>query len=502
VQKSDIAAFVSREGWGLVRWYTDECRSGARIDGRDAFKSMMRDAAKGEFDVVVVFDVTRFGRDGLDVLESARTLKRDFGVDVIDTKGAFDTRHRGRTLANFVHAGVAESERISILERTKRGKLRVARDLNAPTANHRPWGRVWVAHGRKRKDGGHWKVDPDKQRIAREMAQRYLAGEAIPDLAVEFGLGRTAAFRLLHRRCGGKWVQRVRCPDLGIDETVVTTVPPLLDDDTLAAIAARADANRTFRKGSPKHSWLLGHFVFCAECGTALYGQTHHRSRGLYYRHGARDKAGRCPLRPRPWVDAAVLEEKVLRELFDLFGNPAAVRRAVEACTPDRKAQLEKTERLARVNAGLAKVAAAKGRIVDSIAEGIISDRDASAKLTQLREREAALEQESRTLAEQLANVPTAEQVREGAERVVRYADAWLIAKKNRAATDYDALRDSPDARELLCEVFGGKAPDGKRQGVYVSCLDPEKARGKRWTFRIVGRLIDITRRVTSSPRF
>jgi hypothetical protein len=86
--------------------------------------------------------MSRFGRDGLDILNSAKTLKRDFGVDVVDVKGRFDTRDLRRTLTNFVDAGMAESERLSILERTKNGKiarvrgLRSAYGFNSPVRTH------------------------------------------------------------------------------------------------------------------------------------------------------------------------------------------------------------------------------------------------------------------------------------------------------------------------------------------------------------------------------
>src|SRR5262245_3554283 len=107
-QKAEIERFVAAHGWVLVGWYVDEARSGSKIEGREQFQQMMRDAASGRFDIVVVFDLTRFGRDGMDVLESSRTLAREYGVHVVDTKGQFDTRERSRTLSNYVTAGLTE----------------------------------------------------------------------------------------------------------------------------------------------------------------------------------------------------------------------------------------------------------------------------------------------------------------------------------------------------------------------------------------------------------
>ena len=119
IQKAAIERFVSLNDWTFVRFYVDESKTGSKIAGRHEYQRMMRDAANGQFDLIVPFDTSRFGRDGIDILTSARTLKQDFGVHVVDTKSNLDTRDIRRTLTNFVHAGVSEQERIQILDRTK-----------------------------------------------------------------------------------------------------------------------------------------------------------------------------------------------------------------------------------------------------------------------------------------------------------------------------------------------------------------------------------------------
>jgi site-specific DNA recombinase len=87
-QKQSIESFASFQKWKVLKHYVDECKSGSKIAGRHDFQKMMRDAAAGKFDILVVYDITRFGRDGFDILDSARTLRRDFGVDVVATRGA------------------------------------------------------------------------------------------------------------------------------------------------------------------------------------------------------------------------------------------------------------------------------------------------------------------------------------------------------------------------------------------------------------------------------
>ena len=69
-QKDAIEAFCKVNGWQLLQFYVDECRSGANIVGRDSFQEMMKHATDGQFDVIVPYDATRFARDGVDILSS------------------------------------------------------------------------------------------------------------------------------------------------------------------------------------------------------------------------------------------------------------------------------------------------------------------------------------------------------------------------------------------------------------------------------------------------
>jgi DNA invertase Pin-like site-specific DNA recombinase len=388
-QKATIERFAAAQGWRLVRHYTDEARSGSKIEGREQFQQMMRDAAGGgQFDVVVVYDLTRFGRDGMDVLESARTLAREYGVHVVDTKGQFDTRDRSRTLSNFVTAGMTEDERLRILERTKKGKIEWARRTHAPVTTKRPFGRVWKRTGRKGSEGV-WVLDLEKKAMVEDCARRYLAGEQLPKLAKEYGVNHSNLCKVLRERCGPVWVQHVRCRELGIDETIETPVPSLLDDKTIRAVRDRLKANRTYLHKPPKsvHGYLLSGRIFCGHCGYGLFGQTN-PNRKRYYRHTHTSRKRECPLHPRPWVRADEIEEAVVRDLFCMLGNPAAIERAVKAAVPDYDDAKARRDRL---QADLTKLEKARGRVVDAIADGVLSAGQAKSKLDELAGKEGAL---------------------------------------------------------------------------------------------------------------
>ena len=91
-QKAEIKKFIANNKWQFICHYVDESRSGSKIEGRESFKQMMRDAANGQFNFIVIYDISRFARDGSDIISNATFLKKTLGIYVVDTKGGFDTR--------------------------------------------------------------------------------------------------------------------------------------------------------------------------------------------------------------------------------------------------------------------------------------------------------------------------------------------------------------------------------------------------------------------------
>lgn len=59
-----IHEYAQHRGFEIVRTFADEGRSGLRLDGRDALKSLIADVETGraDFEVILVYDVSRWGR--------------------------------------------------------------------------------------------------------------------------------------------------------------------------------------------------------------------------------------------------------------------------------------------------------------------------------------------------------------------------------------------------------------------------------------------------------
>ena len=75
-QRNTLKRFVEREGMILVNTYEDAGKSGKSIEGRPSFQRMMKDIENGlEIDYVLVYKLSRFGRNAADILNSLELIQ-------------------------------------------------------------------------------------------------------------------------------------------------------------------------------------------------------------------------------------------------------------------------------------------------------------------------------------------------------------------------------------------------------------------------------------------
>ncbi len=75
-QKSRMKAFAEFNGYEIVGEYEDAGKSGKSIEGRLEFNRMMEDIKSGKDGVsyVLVFKLSRFGRNAADVLSTLQVM--------------------------------------------------------------------------------------------------------------------------------------------------------------------------------------------------------------------------------------------------------------------------------------------------------------------------------------------------------------------------------------------------------------------------------------------
>ena len=126
-QKSNLRRFADREEMEIVNIYEDAGKSGKSIEGRPAFKQMLLDIENGlEIDYVLVYKLSRFGRNAADILNSLEHIQA-FGVNLICIEEGIDSSQTSGKLLISVLSAVAEIERENIIEQTMNGRKEKAR---------------------------------------------------------------------------------------------------------------------------------------------------------------------------------------------------------------------------------------------------------------------------------------------------------------------------------------------------------------------------------------
>ena len=128
-QKSRMKAFADFNDYEIVGEYEDAGKSGKSIEGRIQFNQMMEDIKSGKDGVsyVLVFKLSRFGRNAADVLSTLQVMQ-DFGVNLICVEDGIDSSKDAGKLMISVLSAVAEIERENIRVQTMEGRIQKARE--------------------------------------------------------------------------------------------------------------------------------------------------------------------------------------------------------------------------------------------------------------------------------------------------------------------------------------------------------------------------------------
>lgn len=97
-----LTKYVADNGWNHVATYKDDGYSGTSFDNRPAFQEMMSRIQKGEINLVAVKDLSRFGRDYLEVGQYIEVIFPALGCRFIAVNDNVDTiRNNNDMLAIF-----------------------------------------------------------------------------------------------------------------------------------------------------------------------------------------------------------------------------------------------------------------------------------------------------------------------------------------------------------------------------------------------------------------
>jgi DNA invertase Pin-like site-specific DNA recombinase len=169
-QLYDLRKLAAQRGFEVVREYCDRGVSGSKAR-RPGLDSMMADAKRGEFSVVLVAAFDRVARSTKNFLEIVDEL-HDLGIEFISSREAIDTSGpMGRMFITLI-GSIAELEKSILVERIRAGMRRARME------------------GQRL---GRAPLDIDHDALVRDR----LAGSSLTNVAKKYGVSRASVVRFV-----------------------------------------------------------------------------------------------------------------------------------------------------------------------------------------------------------------------------------------------------------------------------------------------------------------
>ena len=132
-QKEKLKRYAEFQNMEIVNEYSDEGKSGKSVEGRPEFQRMLDNIENGTDKVqfVLVFKLSRFGRNAADVLNSLQRMQ-DFGVNLICVEDGIDSSKDSGKLMISVLSAVTEIEGLEKQHRQLTGaKARLGQQMDS-----------------------------------------------------------------------------------------------------------------------------------------------------------------------------------------------------------------------------------------------------------------------------------------------------------------------------------------------------------------------------------
>lgn len=356
-QKARMKAYADFNDYQIVGEYEDAGKSGKSIEGRASFCRMMEDIKSGKDGVsyVLVFKLSRFGRNAADVLSTLQVMQ-DFGVNLICVEDGIDSSKDAGKLMISVLSAVAEIERENIRVQTMEGRIQKAREGR--------WNGGFAPYGYRLVDG-ELQINEDEapaiQTIFEQYVNtdtganglsKYLAAHGFQKLARQNGTsplfsatlirsilrnpvycGKIAFGRRKLEKVHGTRNEYRQVPQdnyLLVDGLHEGIVSEELWNAAQVKLLAQSKRYEPVTRNKTEQAHLLSALVKCPVCGAGMYSNkcTKHKKDGTAYKsfsyysckHRKMQRGQKCDFTKQ--IQEEVLDSAVVEVIIKLVSNP------------------------------------------------------------------------------------------------------------------------------------------------------------------------------------
>lgn len=365
-QLTEIRKYCDEKGITITATFTDEAESGTNMD-RPGFQAMVAAARRGEFEAVVIYDVTRGSRDVGDWFQFRKQMML-LGVKVISaTQPLGDLTNSNDFLLELLSVGMGQREVLETRQKSIDG-VAVRAKQGVFLGGYPPLGYDVV--------NGKYVINPSEARTVRTIFKLYGEGksydailEAVSGTYGKRGrpLGKNSLHSILtNERYIGVYTWNKRKMKLfrqwaggGLNPNCVRIegiIPEIIDKNTWERVQKRMSDNKRNASNKAKRTYLLSGLIECEECGATYVGHTSTNAKGhetRYYVCGNKYRTHTCRAKN---INAGEIESFVLDGLkryfleLDFEAEAQKIADMVNNSSPDLK---EERAELAGIEAKL-----------------------------------------------------------------------------------------------------------------------------------------------------
>ena len=353
-QKKLLTQYADEKGFFNTRFYVDDGISGTTFE-RDGFKAMLNDVQNGEVKTVIVKDMSRFGRDYIQVGMYTEILFPQNNVRFIAINDSYDSANGDNDFIpfkNIMNEWYARRRLRLTLDTSK--KIKAVNRAKARAGEHLtsnvPYGYIKNPDNPKQ-----WIIDEEAAEVVREIFQLCLQGLKMNQIAnilcarkvliptvyksvngivnrnfneeTKYFWNSDTVSRILANRCyagdtvNGKTTKKSfkikKRIDLSPEEwqIVPNTHEAIIDRETWELVQKIRQGRRRDVKHNHQIPVLSGH-LFCADCRRKLYYVKPPKQAEYYCCSGYRKRTHSCT---GHHIRADVVEQILMRQINDVM---------------------------------------------------------------------------------------------------------------------------------------------------------------------------------------
>ncbi len=348
-QLRECKEYAERNDITILGTYIDRALS-AKTDNRPEFQHMIKDSAKGLFDVVLVWKLDRFARNRYDSARYKNLLKKN-GVKVISARENISEGSEGIILEAMLE-GYAEYYSAELSEKVIRGLTDNALKCKYNGGT--------VPRGYYIDEQQYYQIDPKTAPVVLEMFTKYSEGATMQELVNLLNSRGMRSIRggkitlnimnhlLKNRRYMGEYSYRDVVKEDGI--------PAIVPKELFERVQERLAKNK---KAPARHKaeddYLLTTKLYCGKCGSFMVGESgtsHTMKVHRYYRCVNTKKKKLCDKKAvkKDWIEdlvvnytmKAIMNDEVMERLIDTLME---LQKKESTDLPLLKKQLAETEK-------------------------------------------------------------------------------------------------------------------------------------------------------------